>query len=142
MIPRWVGQYVGIPFAPQGRDRSGCDCIGLVNLVLRDQFHVELPDYREAYSTEYDQDEIACVLSGELPARGVEIAAGKERCGDVIVLRVKRDPTHVGLVIDRKWMLNVRRGANACIERYDSAFWRPRLVGFWRPAIERMRGAA
>jgi cell wall-associated NlpC family hydrolase len=43
MIPNWAAQYVGLPFRDKGRARTGLDCYGLVVLVLREQFGVEVP---------------------------------------------------------------------------------------------------
>jgi hypothetical protein len=42
-LPAWAGQYVGIPFADLGRDRHGCDCWGLVRLILAEQAGLTLP---------------------------------------------------------------------------------------------------
>jgi hypothetical protein len=41
--PGWAGEYVGIPFADPGRDRGGCDCWGLVRLILAEQAGLALP---------------------------------------------------------------------------------------------------
>src|SRR5678815_1715944 len=45
MIPRWVADYLTIPFQSGGRDRCGCDCFGLVRLVLADRLGVVCPAY-------------------------------------------------------------------------------------------------
>ena len=39
----WCSKYVGIPFVSGGRDKSGCDCYGLVRLILHNEYNTELP---------------------------------------------------------------------------------------------------
>ena len=46
----WTDDYIGIPFLPDGRDRDGLDCYGLVCLVYRDRLGVDLPGIRGIYS--------------------------------------------------------------------------------------------
>lgn len=43
--PRWVESYLSIPFKRKGLDRNGCDCSGLVRLVLIEKCGIEVPDY-------------------------------------------------------------------------------------------------
>jgi len=38
MTAPWASTYVGIPYRFAGRDRAGCDCWGLVRLVLAERF--------------------------------------------------------------------------------------------------------
>lgn len=38
-------QYTGIPYKVLGRDRSGIDCWGLISLVYRECWDVQLPDF-------------------------------------------------------------------------------------------------
>lgn len=45
--PRWVEDYLQIPYVDGGRDRAGCDCWGLVRLVLRERAGVACESYGE-----------------------------------------------------------------------------------------------
>lgn len=43
--PRWVEEYLAIPFVDRGRTAAGCDCFGLVRLVMARRAGIVLADY-------------------------------------------------------------------------------------------------
>lgn len=45
MIPSWVESYLRIPFVSRGRDERGCDCFGIVRLVLLREKGIVTKDY-------------------------------------------------------------------------------------------------
>lgn len=121
--------YVGIPFKEKGRDRNGCDCWGLVRLVLAERYGFDLPDLSDGYATTKDAAAIVGLYDGE-KSNWRKVEQGQP--GDVLVLRIKGRPTHVGLVIGEGRFLHVDRGIDATIERYDSPHWRNRVEAFYR----------
>ena len=131
MIAPWARQYFGIPFKPHGRDRGGLDCWGLLRLVYMDQFGIDLPSFSERYASTEDEKELGRLISGELgPWRPV--TGGEELPGDGVLLRVKGEPMHVGVVIGGGFMMHVMRGMDVARERYQSRGWRKRVLGFYR----------
>lgn len=129
-VPEWVAEYVGLPFAEHGRERSGVDCWGLIRLVLAEQFGVGVPSYGGDYASTTDQDELGRLIRGEMaPWREV---TGRERAGDGVLLRVRGQPIHVGLVIAPGWMLHVQRDIDSTLERYDGPRWAKRIIGIYR----------
>lgn len=129
-----LANYVGIPFQLHGRDRSGIDCWGLVCLVYRESFGVDLPSFGDRYGRELTQDErthIAAIVRGESQTwRRVE--AGEERCGDVVLFRALGSDSHLGVVVNGGRFLHARSGTDSCIESYRSPLWARRVAGFWR----------
>lgn len=127
-MQNWWNDYIGIPYAEKGRDRSGLDCWGLVRLVYKDQFDYELPSFVEDYE------------SDNSPRISELIAIGKEnwskvtqpQVGDVILLRISGLFMHVGVVISPNEFLHVREGRDSVIERFDSPMWRHRVEGFYK----------
>ncbi len=150
--PAWCARYVGIPFRSGGRDRHfGCDCYGLVWIVLREQFGVAAPSYSGAYADALEAREIAALISGETEARWQKDGRVSTRpyagAGAVVLFRIAGHPWHVGIVVSpddghgrgseasarsENWFLHIRRGTDSCLERLDSPRWTNRIVGFYR----------
>lgn len=128
-LRHWANRYIGIPFKEKGRNHEGCDCWGLVRLVSKEQFHIELPDHDEDYKRIKDRDVIAESIDKDLP-NWDEIE--KPQGGDIVLLKCLGLPTHIGIMIDKKHMLHVMKRTNASIERLDSVIWRDRVLGYYR----------
>ncbi|HTT77005.1 MAG TPA: NlpC/P60 family protein [Candidatus Binataceae bacterium] len=88
-----VRYYIGLPFKSLGRDRAGLDCWGMVYLVYREVFHQEIPPYAD-YADAYDVEEVSALVKGEIVTRWREVLPAQ--LGDVILLRVRGLPCHVG----------------------------------------------
>jgi cell wall-associated NlpC family hydrolase len=130
-VPIWAGRYIGLPFLDHGRERSGVDCWGLVRLVMAEQYSRALPslvcDYRHSARVE----DVGKLIAREIP-RWNAVKAGAEVAGDVIVLRLRGVPMHVGVVLGDGQMLHVERGIDSVIERYAGPRWADRIFGFYR----------
>ena len=94
----WWNRYVGIPFAPGGNGVSGCDCWGLVRLVYRREFRIELPgvtlDVEKGSVT--DAASVSPMLDLVRDAFWERVSVPSP--GDVAVFRVRGYDSHVGLV--------------------------------------------
>lgn len=137
--PPWTRDYIGIPFAPHGRDRTGCDCWGLVRLVLRERFGLRLPSYADAYAgagLAEAEDNAAALRHGAGAERWRRLDPGSARAGDVALLRLAGTACHVGVIVGWPWMLHVETGTDAAVERLDALRWARRLDSVWRhPAL-------
>lgn len=133
-LPQWIGRYIAVPFKTHGRDITGCDCWGLVRLVLKEQYGIDLPDHAEGYetATSLSHEDIGKVIAAESAARWRQIDKGIARLGDVIILRTKGHPLHIGLVVAPGMMLHVLRGANSVVECFDGVRWKSKIYGFYR----------
>lgn len=122
--------YIGIPYAARGRTReAGLDCWGLVCLVYREQFGIELPQGEPGYDPS-DDAEVAGLFAG--PARDDWAPVDAPQPGDVVLLRILGYERHVGVVCEAGAMLHAPEGRAVVIERLDGGAWRHRVAGFWR----------
>jgi cell wall-associated NlpC family hydrolase len=129
-----LDRFVGIPYLDQGRTAAGLDCYGLVVLVYREIWGIELPSYAERYVTGADRRALAGLVSDGL-CDWREIGAGDEDAFDVCLMRDGREISHVGLVVGYGRVLHVERGGLSRIERYRNGMLGARVAGFYRYAL-------
>lgn len=127
--PAWCANYIGLPFRSLGRTRAGLDCWGMVYLVYSEVFRQQIPPYAD-YADAYDIEEVSALVRGEIVTRWREVSP--EQLGDVILLRVRGEPCHVGVVVARGKFLHSFEGTRSCVERYDNLKWCRRILGFYR----------
>jgi cell wall-associated NlpC family hydrolase len=130
-VPIWAGRYIGLPFKGHGRDRMGLDCWGLVRLVMAEQFGFALPSFVAEYRRTTEAESIGRLIAREVP-KWDAVVRGREKTGDVIVLRMRGAPMHVGLVLGDGQMLHIESGIDSAIEKYGGSRWSDRIYGFYR----------
>jgi cell wall-associated NlpC family hydrolase len=129
----WVNRYVGLPYAPKGRDRAGCDCWGLAMIIYHEELHIRLPAYRD-YTSDVEQAEIAALVAGATTSPlwlPVEAAASPF---DIAIFRRGRMDTHVGVIIQDGTMIHLAGEDCSKIENYTMGSWSHRLTGIYRHA--------
>ena len=127
----WANAYVGLPFADQGRDRTGCDCWGLVRLVFAEKLNIDLLDYQGDYVSAAEHAEIAALINREIDVGPWERTEAPEPF-DVLLFRQGRLGNHVGIRITATKMLHMARGEQAKIEDIHGARWGKRYLGAYR----------
>lgn len=148
-----LNEYSRIRFLDKGRDRSGCDCWGLVKLVYAERFGIELPGYEEVYQHTKDKDAITTAIPQEAEKHWIDlypdfktplelskVRPRRERCGDVVLMRIMGLPWHVGIVGEAGKVLHVEPGTDSICEGYLCTKWERRILGFYRHASLCRRG--
>lgn len=121
----WANKYVGIPFKANGRDEAGLDCWGLVRLVYKNEYNIDLP----SFDTEYTIDDNIRIQ--ELIAQYKEgwTTCSAPEPGSVILFRILGEQQHVGISIDSYHFLHVRENSDTAIEKLSNPKWSKRVVG-------------
>ena len=109
-LPVWVRDYIGIPFRYRGRHLDeGLDCWGLIRVVYRDRFGLELPSYLDrAYNRESVGTAKKAIEDGAETLFVKHSTAA--RVGDCVMLHIRGLPLHVALYAGREggreWLLH------------------------------------
>ncbi len=127
----WSATYVGLPWLDRGRDQTGCDCWGLARLVYAVELGIELPTYVGDYPSAGEAAEIDRLIRDALDGGPwIEVSAAGEF--DLVLFRLGRWDSHIGIMVDGKRMLHMMGRDAAKVERIDGAVWARRQCGVWR----------
>jgi len=121
-------KYIGIPFQEKGRDTSGVDCWGLVRLIYKQEYNINLPSFSEDYELSDD------ARIGELFAQyqeGWETLSSPEP-GCAVLFRMFGTESHIGVVVEGHKFIHVREGRDSVIESLESPKWSKRIVGYFK----------
>lgn len=136
----WSDSYVGIPFKDGGRDASGCDCGGLVLLILQRELGIAARDVNEPYTradfhTRAGNRRLASAVAWcledwrELP-EGAEL-----KPFDLVLYRVPGGAEcHCGCVVTPRLMIHVEERHSAHLMKIAPKVYGYSLVGFYRHA--------
>jgi len=127
----WINEYISIPFADGGRDRYGCDCWGLVRLVLSERYGKHLPSFGGEYASASDAATVSRIFDERRPMVDATRLDAPEEGAVVLMLR-RGLPLHVGVMVDARNVLHVERGTDSIVERIDNTRLRSRIEGFYR----------
>ncbi len=124
--------WMDTPFRHQGRCRGvGVDCIGLIVGVARD-LGVDTRD-RTDYPRQPDGSSLEAALDGQLR----RLAPGTMGPGDVLLLRIRRMPQHVGFLAEHGTIIHAHSAAGRVVEMRLNERWWDRLVAAYRlPGVE------
>jgi len=124
-------KYIGIPFLDKGRTIEGLDCWGLLCLIYKEQFNIELPTFIDEYPTATNFAEVGSLIESNMHT-WIKIEQDTRRVGDGILMRLFGYPVHVGILVDKQRMIHVFRGTNTCLQRIYGTSWKKRIHGIYR----------
>lgn len=128
---RWVEKYIGLPFRDHGRSINGVDCWGLVQLVMREQNNIELPDYGE--TSALDLEAVAKMVAQESAIDPwVPVIPHNVQMFDVVVMHRRREPVHVGIMVNKFMVLHIEKKTDSVLMPLSDARISFRYPRFYR----------
>jgi cell wall-associated NlpC family hydrolase len=124
---------MGIPFVEHGRDYHGCDCYGLVRLVLLEQFGTPLPELLVGYADTRARQEIARMIDVTRPLLPFAVVVFP-RPGDVVLIRNGGALCHFGVMVTARLLLHSEDPAGPRFDLISSPLLKPRIEGIYRHA--------
>jgi NlpC/P60 family putative phage cell wall peptidase len=120
-------RWLDTPFRHQGRCLGvGVDCIGLIVGVARG-LGLEARD-----RTDYPRQPDGVHLEAALDTQLRRLAPGRTRPGDVLLMRIRRLPQHVGILAEHGTLIHAHSAAGRVVEmRLDERWW-DRVVAAYR----------
>lgn len=113
-------EYLKIPYKHLGRDFTGVDCLGLIVLVYKHEFGIELRDYQSYEKTWYLSD--ARQIIKHYKNFGFE-KTDKFQVGNVLLLNECGYPKHLGICLSTPgYFLHTLESGTAC-HSYASGFY-------------------
>lgn len=125
----WSNKYLDIPYLLNGRTDSGADCWGLVRLIYKNEFNIDLPSFQEQYTNTSSNSELAEV-SAVIKEGWQEVDIPHE--GTVTLFRVLGEPIHVGVALDSQTFIHTRKKAGVAIEKFSNPKWKSRVLGHFK----------
>ena len=124
-------QYIGIPFEDQGRTVEGADCWGLMQIMYRDLFEIELPEY---YISAYDTEDVIDMMESESSGEQWE-KVSKPEFGDIVLMslhpRFRDHINHVGFYVGRGRFVHTMKKTGVIIQR-NNEIGCPKVMGVVR----------
>jgi cell wall-associated NlpC family hydrolase len=131
MMYGWVKKYIGIPFVSNGRTKEGCDCYGLVRLVLENEYGVRLPELSGDYNDALNLAETAKLFADKRPVLAAEKLPGpRERA--VVIITGNGRPCHIGIAAGGGYILHTGVKTGSVCQRETHPGLRGRVEGYYR----------
>lgn len=127
----WVNKYVGIPFVSLGRAMDGCDCYGLVRLVLLNEYDYVLPLLTTGYSDALETDKTSLMFQENTPLiLSEKIEFPEEKA--IALIQTRGLLSHVALYAGDGFIIHARHKTGVVCERLTSPWLSACLRGWYR----------
>lgn len=122
-------KYIGIPYVAGGRSDEGADCWGLLCLIYKREFDIELPGYVDMSRDTHSDAELAEYMAAH---RENWERVRDPSAGDVVLLRIAGEPIHIGVVTAPGQFIHSRADNDVVVDKYNNTRWSHRIEGFYR----------
>jgi len=130
MIYKWVSKYIGIPFVSNGRTMEGCDCYGLIRLVLHNEYGIYLPELSDNYKDALNLEETAQLFAEHRPVILADKLIQPQKKA-ITVITEHGIPAHVGIVAGAGYILHTGIKTGSVCQRETHPGLRGRIEGYY-----------
>lgn len=127
---KWVLKYIGIPFVTNGRTINGCDCYGLVRLVLRNEYEIELPELSDNYSDALNLKETEQLFTKNRPLL-LANRLQKPQESAVVLINEHGVTSHIGICAGGGYILHTGIKTGSVCQRETHPGLRGRIEGYY-----------
>lgn len=140
---RWVEKYLRIPFVDRGEDFSGCDCWGLLSLILLEEKGIRISDHKDVAAGDLLAKAKKITKGAEADPEWNRITAGSEKPFDGVLMKgqIRNDgvlrsvAVHIGCVVTPGRLVHVEKETGVLVVDYRrNALVKNRILGFYRHA--------
>jgi len=108
-------KYLQIPYKDLGRDEKGCDCYGLVYIMMKDLLGINLPIYTSYESN--NSPKLGNFINVQSADSDLWEKVVKPRAGDLVVFKLNGIPQHVGYMLSGLEFMEMTRDAGVTVGR-------------------------
>lgn len=139
--PAWTAKYIGIPFVDLGRDINGCDCWGLVRLIMFDECGIHLPSLHTQYLSEKSYVRVSEEINNQKKHEcWTHVEEGRQQTFDVVEMSCpikvggawSFPPLHVGILASPTWVIHTERSTGSRLSYLLGKVTASRVLGIWR----------
>ena len=126
MIVNWAYNYVGLEYGEGEWGPDRYDCWGLLALIYKEIYDVDLIDLVDRYHTDRDKISLLPKVLGSWEP------VGEPEIGDGILFLIAGRVPHCGVYVGNGFMIHSVDGPSSCIQRINTAKWKSRFEGYYR----------
>ena len=141
---RWTDKYIKIPFKDRGNGFDGCDCWGLLRLILREELGVEISDHSDVKAGDL-LAKVRKITKGSVEdSEWQKIKPGQETTFDCVLMKghvrcdgaIRSVPVHIGCVTLPGKLIHIEKERDVTVVNYRShPLVKNRVLGFYRCLI-------
>ena len=118
-------KYINIPYKHKGSDFLGCDCWGLIKLIMREEKNIELPEF---WYTEFWDEEYKNCIKDNIKNVSVKKVVQPFNVFDGVLFynQGKRIVSHIGLIVEEDKFIHMYLKNASKIDRLGG-YWMSKL---------------
>lgn len=138
---RWADKYLRIPYVDRGEGFDGCDCWGLLSLILFEERGIRISNHKDVAAGDLLAKARKMAKGAETDPEWVSVNALSEQPFDCVLMKgqvriegsVRSVPVHIGCVVIPGRLIHIEKETGVLVMDYRrNALIKNRVLGFYR----------